>query len=149
MREAEQNISDIVRIGTSPITPVDYLTSFTSKFQAKNIQLQIIPFENNPENARHILSNLGRDIDVVMGIYDENTDQVYEKINTLTMQTLPLINSDEEYGSISFKRTVRVVRRFKGRRVYLLNAGWSHTIDALRKDIVENHPTIEVVNFPF
>ena len=148
VREAERGISDIVRIGTSPITPVDYLTSLASKFQAKNIQLQIIPFENNPENARHILSNLGRDIDVVMGIYDENTDQVYEKINTLTMQTLPLSILMKSTDQLALKEQLEW-SDLKGRRVYLLNAGWSHTIDALRKDIVENHPTIEVVNFPF
>lgn len=32
VREAERGISDIVRIGTSPITPVDCLTSLASKF---------------------------------------------------------------------------------------------------------------------
>lgn len=148
VREAERGISDVVRIGISPITPIDYLTSLASKFQAENIQLQIIPFENNPENARHILSNLGRDIDVVMGIYDENTDQVYEKINTLTMQTLPLSILMKGTDQLALKEQLEW-SDLKGRRVYLLNVGWSHAIDALRKDIVENHPTIEVVNFPF
>ena len=148
VREAERGISDVVRIGISPITPIDYLTSLASKFQAENIQLQIIPFENNPENARHILSNLGRDIDVVMGIYDENTDQVYEKINTLTMQTLPLSILMKSTDQLALKEQLEW-SDLKGRRVYLLNVGWSHAIDALRKDIVENHPTIEVVNFPF
>lgn len=148
VREAERGISDVVRIGISPITPIDYLISLASKFQAENIQLQIIPFENNPENARHILSNLGRDIDVVMGIYDENTDQVYEKINTLTMQTLPLSILMESTDQLALKEQLEW-SDLKGRRVYLLNAGWSHAIDALRKDIAENHPTIEVVNFPF
>lgn len=148
VREAERGISDVVRIGTSPITPVDYLTSLASKFQAENIQFQIIPFENNPENARHILSNLGRDIDVVMGIYDENTDKVYEKIHKLTVQALPLSILMESTDQLALKEQLEW-SDLEGRCVYLLNAGWSHAIDALRKDITENHPAVEIVDFPF
>lgn len=31
----------------------------------------MVPFENTPENAREILGNLGQNIDVVAGIFDE------------------------------------------------------------------------------
>ena len=37
----------------------------------QRIKFQVIPFENTPENAREILSHLGRNIDVVAGIFDE------------------------------------------------------------------------------
>ena len=49
------------------------------------------------------------------------------------MQTLQLINSDEGTDQLAFKEQLEW-SDLKGRRVYLLNAGWSHTIiDALRK----------------
>ena len=32
----------------------------------------MIPFENTPENAREILKNLGKNIDVIAGIFDES-----------------------------------------------------------------------------
>ena len=35
------------------------------------MKFQIVPFENTPENARNILGNLGQNIDVVGGIFDE------------------------------------------------------------------------------
>ena len=35
------------------------------------IKFQLVPFENTPENAREILKNLGQNIDVVAGIFDE------------------------------------------------------------------------------
>lgn len=31
----------------------------------------MVPYENNLENARRILANLGQDIDVVVGVFDE------------------------------------------------------------------------------
>lgn len=36
-----------------------------------DIKFQIVPFENTPENAREILANLGKNIDVVGGIFDD------------------------------------------------------------------------------
>lgn len=87
----ERGSSDIVRIGTSPLTPIDYLTNLVSELQKNNIQLKMVPFENNPENARQILDNLGKDIDVVMGIYDKLTDQYYQKTQRFTVETLPFM----------------------------------------------------------
>lgn len=35
------------------------------------MKFQLIPFENTPENAKEILTNLGQNIDVVAGIFDD------------------------------------------------------------------------------
>lgn len=37
----------------------------------RGLILQIIPFKNTPENAREILGNLGKNIDVIGGIFDK------------------------------------------------------------------------------
>ena len=37
-----------------------------------DIKFQLISFENTPENAREILGNLGQNIDVVAGLFDES-----------------------------------------------------------------------------
>ena len=49
---------DIIRIGTSSMTPAQVL-------------VDLWPFDNTPENAREILANLGQNIDVIAGIFDE------------------------------------------------------------------------------
>ena len=68
-----QESSNVIRIGTSPMTPAQLLVQLWPEIQARcpDIKFQIIPFENTPENAREILANLGRNIDVVGGIFDE------------------------------------------------------------------------------
>lgn len=72
-KNAMQEESNIVRIGTSPMTPAQLLMKEWPKIQVHcpEIKFQIIPFENTPENAREILGNLGRNIDVVGGIFDD------------------------------------------------------------------------------
>ena len=37
-----------------------------------DMKFQLVPFENTVENAREILANLGQNIDVVAGIFDDS-----------------------------------------------------------------------------
>ena len=72
-RNAMQKSDSLIRIGTSPMTPAQVLVDLWPKVQeyCPNIKFQLIPFDNTPENAREILGNLGQNIDVVAGIFDE------------------------------------------------------------------------------
>ncbi|UQT40595.1 hypothetical protein M5E89_06890 [Acidaminococcus intestini] len=65
--------AETIRIGSSPMTPAQVLVDLMPQLQDfdQRIKFQVIPFENTPENAREILSHLGRNIDVVAGIFDE------------------------------------------------------------------------------
>lgn len=68
--EAELNV---IRIGTLPMTPAQILVELWPDIHAlyPKIKFQLVPFENTPENAREILKNLGQNIDVVAGIFDD------------------------------------------------------------------------------
>lgn len=72
-QNAMQEDTQILRIGSSPLTPAQILLELWPKIQAycSDIKFQIIPFENTEENAREILKNLGNRIDVVAGIFDD------------------------------------------------------------------------------
>lgn len=66
-KNAMQETENVIRIGTSPMTPAQLLMQQWPRIQAHcpDIKFQIVPFENTPENAREILGNLGRNIDVL------------------------------------------------------------------------------------
>ena len=68
-----QEDSNIIRIGSSPITPAQLLMDLWSRVQAlhPNFIFHIVPFEIFSENAREILANLGKNIDIVGGIFDD------------------------------------------------------------------------------
>ena len=65
--------TNVIRIGTSPMTPAQVLVDLWPRVQeyCPNVKFQLVPFENTPENAREILANLGQHIDVVAGIFDK------------------------------------------------------------------------------
>ena len=63
-KNAMQEDENIIRIGSSPMTPAQLLMDLWSRVQTlhPDIKFQIVPFENTPENAREILANLGKNI---------------------------------------------------------------------------------------
>ncbi len=67
------NNENRIRLGTSLMTPCQFLMELWSKIHNifPELKFEIINFENTPENAREILKNLGQNIDVIAGIFDE------------------------------------------------------------------------------
>ena len=68
-----QNNDNMIRIGTSLMTPHQFLMDLWPQIHAlrPELKFQIVNFENTPENAREILGHLGQNIDIVAGIFDE------------------------------------------------------------------------------
>lgn len=73
-KNAVKKDTNVIRIGVSPMTPTQILVELWSKIHksCSELKFQMIPFENTPESAREILMNLGKNIDVVAGLFDEN-----------------------------------------------------------------------------
>lgn len=146
--EIDKGVSDTIRIGSSPITPVQYLIGMVPELQEAKVQFQIVPYENTPENARQILDNLGRDIDVVMGIYDKKTFSYYEKAECITIERLPLLIMMSKNDTLVTKESLDW-DDLSGRRLYLLGSNWSKIFDQMAQDIQIHHPDIELVRIPF
>lgn len=72
-KNAMQNNESVIRIGTSLMTPSQFLMDLWPQVHAlcPGLKFQMVNFDNTPENAREILGNLGRNIDIVAGIFDE------------------------------------------------------------------------------
>ena len=72
-RNAAGREQEVLRIGTSPMTPAQVLVDLWPKIQedCPGVKFQLVPYDNTPENAREILAHLGQNIDVVAGIFDE------------------------------------------------------------------------------
>ena len=55
------------------MTPPEVFVELWPKIQKiyPEMKFKLITFENTPENAREILANMGKNIDVIAGIFDE------------------------------------------------------------------------------
>ncbi|WP_286356324.1 LysR family transcriptional regulator [Ileibacterium valens] len=148
-KNAMQEDSNIIRIGSSPITPAQLLMELWSRVQAlhPNIKFQIVPFENTPENAREILANLGKNIDIIGGIFDDTM------LGVRCCAGLELIRGPF-YCAVSIHHRLATKDKLQlsdlyGENLLLMHRGWSRYVDQLRDDLWQNHPQINIVDFDF
>lgn len=148
-KNAMQEDTNVIRIGTSPMTPTQLLMQLWPKIQVHcpNIKFQIIPFENTPENAREILGNLGKNIDVVGGIFDETMLEL-RSCEGLELSREPFCCAVSVHHRLAAKDTLKIQDLY-GENLMLMRRDWSHYVDCLRDDIWQNHSQIHIVDFDF
>ena len=148
-RNAMQESSSVIRIGTSPMTPAQVLVDLWPKVQehCPNIKFQLVPFENTPENAREILANLGQNIDVVAGIFDETMLNL-RQCDGMELSREPICCAVSIHHKLAQKERL-AVQDLYGENLMLMRRDWSHYVDMLRDDIWKNHPQIHIVDFDF
>ena len=132
-----------IRIGTSIMTPAKFLLDVWAEIQKFNpyLKIELIPFENTPINSVEILKNLGKHIDIVAGLYDDNfliergcqAAHLYDKQLLLA---IPVTNS------LCSKHKIELAD-LKGQKVLLIRKNWNEYIDELREDLTANGVTIE------
>ncbi|WP_024345908.1 LysR family transcriptional regulator [Lacrimispora indolis] len=148
-RNAMKNGDNIIRIGSSPMTPAQSLVELWPKIQehCPDIKFQIIPFENTPENAREILKNLGQNIDIVAGIFDESLLD-YRQCAGTELSKIPICCAVSINHRLSAKDKLNIQDLY-GENLLLMRRGWSHYVDLLRDDLWKNHTQIQVIDFSF
>ena len=148
-KNAMQEDTNIIRIGSSPMTPAQLLMQIWPKIQehCPDIKFQIIPFENTPENAREILTNLGKNIDVVGGIFDE-TMLSFRNCAGLQLSREPLCCAVSIHHRLAAKDKL-LIEDLYGENLLMMRREWSHYVDKLRADLQQNHGQIHIVDFEF
>lgn len=148
-KNAMQEDTNVIRIGVSPITPAQILVELWPKIHVicPEIKFQLIPFENTPENAREILANLGQNIDVVAGIFDESMFGIRQCAG-FEISREPLCCAVSVQHRLAEKTKLKVQDLY-GENLMLIHRGWSQLVDRLRDDIWEKHSRINIVDFDF
>ena len=140
-KNAMQQDEQIIRIGTSPMTPAQVLLALWPKIHEHypNMKFQLVPFENTPENAKEILANLGQNIDIVAGIFDETLLDL-RKCKGFELMRNPICCAVSINHPLAEKDKLNLM---------LIHRGWSHYVDKLRDDLWMNHPQIKIIDFEF
>ena len=148
-KNAMQDNASVIRIGTSLMTPSQFLLDLWPQVHEVHSELkfQMVNFDNTPENAREILANLGQNIDIVAGIFDE-TMLGLRGCTALELMRVPICCAVSIYHPLAQKKILSLAD-LSGRRFMLMKRNWSKYVDKLRDDLWENYPEIEIVDFAF
>lgn len=146
-KKAMQEKDRVIRIGTSLMTPAQPIVAIWNRVQkmVPDLKLQLIPYINSPENAREILKNLGANIDVVAGIFDDTMLQL-RQCRGLELSRQPICCAVAASHRLAEKEML-TYQDLYGENFLMMHRGWSHYADELRDDIWKNHPQIHITDF--
>lgn len=148
-KNAMQNEDTVIRIGSSPMTPAQLLVQLWPEFQeyCPDMKFEIIPFENTPENAREILANLGKNIDIIGGIFDQTMLEL-RNCDGLELSREPFCCAVSIHHPLALKEKLQIHDLY-GPNLLLMHRGWSSYVDQLRDDLWKNHSEIHIIDFDF
>ena len=136
----------IVRVGVSPLTPANILVDLLPRIHqiCPDLQLQMVPFVNNIQNAIDILSHLGQDIDVVMGIFDSGLLSM-QSCRCIELFREPFRCAVSAHHRLAQKSSLSIQDLY-GEDLMLVHSVWGEQVIKLREDLAQ-HPQINVVTF--
>lgn len=139
----------IIRIGTSPMTPAQLLADLWAKIRVHcpELKFELVPYENTPENARELLGNLGQNIDVVGGIFDETMLNL-RCCAGLELSREPFCCAVSIHHRLAAKEKLEITDLY-GENLLLMKRNWSSYVDSLRDYLWANHSRINIVDFEF
>lgn len=148
-KKAGNDEDDVIRVGISPMTPPQVFVGLWPRIQEQypKVKFKLVPFENTPENAREILANLGQNIDVIAGIFDETMLEL-RKCNGVELSREPFCVAVALHHRLAGKK-VLTPEDLKGERLLMMRKGWSCYVDALRAELTEKYPEITIADFDF
>lgn len=142
-----QKEDSVIRIGTSPMTPGHFLMNLWEEIHetCPEIKIQLVPFENTMENSIEILKNLGHNIDIVAGLYDDHFLKA-RKCAALLMSNEPIRCAVSIYNSLS-RKTHLTISDIYDHTLMMIQRGWNVHLDAMRDELLQNHPQISITDF--
>lgn len=136
-----------IRIGTSLLRPcrplVDLCASAGSRMP---FRIEIVPFDDGREALRSAFDGLGESIDCFVGPFDTHAQATAPNF-------LKLMDVDCRIGVPAGHRLYGerslTWHDLDGESLTLVKEGESSIIDAMRRDIIEHHPGITIIDAPF
>lgn len=146
---AMQSEEKVIRIGSSLMTPAQFILELWPKIKehCPDIKFRIVPFENTPENAREILTNLGTNIDIVSGWFDESFLNCYG-CDALKLCSEPISCALSINHPLAFNEKIKLSDLY-GENVMLIRRGWNKYTDAIRDELLTEHPQINITDVSF
>lgn len=146
-RDIEKTQISTVRLGTSLLRPSRTIVELWSTVSANHpdIRLQIVPFDDTYDQWIRLLEDLGKEIDVVVGIYPSSLWN--RRCQVLKLSDIPLCCAVPRSHKLASKDRL-TFEDFKGEKILMVERGDTSYIDALRDDIITNHPEIFIVDVP-
>ena len=137
----------LIRVGTSLMRPGQRVIELWQEVsgQCPDIRLQLVPFDDRTKEYSVVVRGLGRDIDMFFGLVP--SDRFSSSCNILTLGFYPVCCAVPRSHPLS-RRQKLTIQDLYGEQLMMVYRGNSAYIDAVRDDLLQNHPQVEIVDTP-
>lgn len=146
-KQIEQAKKQTIRVGTSLLRPCRTIVNLWAAVSENypGIELQIVPFDDTYSEWLNLLENLGKNVDVVAGIYPST---LWKRCcQVLKITDIPLCCAVSRKNPLSAKNSLSI-KELYGETLLMVERGDTSYIDALRNEIEEHHPQIHIQDVP-
>lgn len=139
--------SQIIRVGSSLMRPGQSVVTLWKDVNRiyPEIKLELIPFDDQKDNYLEIVTNLGKDIDIIFGIFPST--RFDNRCNTLELGQQKLCCAVSMNNPLAGRKKMRIEDLY-GEKLIMIHRGDTAYIDALRNEIELKHPEIEIIDAP-
>ncbi len=136
-----------IRLGISMLAPGTSLISEFPTLRQKEpwMELELVDYRNNVDNAHSILANLGTGIDVVQAFYDQ---QLLERTGCQAyfQKNMPLRLAVPVRNPLSEKQEL-CLEDLRGSAILMPAEGLFKEMDAVRQEVRRHYPEIRIEDF--
>ena len=136
-----------IRIGTSLLNPcksiMDLWSSINQDSALPAFELEIVSFEDNKNSYQSMMASLGKNIDIIAGLYGYKWGE--NLFSTLELYRLPLCVAMSINHPLSSKKELDISNLY-GQTLMMMDRGESDYIEPLRHELESNHPDIHIFN---
>lgn len=146
-RHISQTSQSTVHIGTSLLFKCRMFPDTWSQVspQCPDLKVEILPISDHA-NLEELFSNLGSRYDLIEGVYGSI---IYPKLcNFLELQQTPICCAVSREHRLSGAKKLSL-EDLNGEYVVMPFEGIAQELDAMRKEIKENHPTIQIIDVAY
>ena len=137
----------IIRVGTTPVSPADTITRFWETIYEKwpQVKIQIVPFANSSQAVSDLFRHFGREIDVICGVADP-VHLKYRGCDGIVLEQVP-INAAVSLRHPFRKRETLRPSDLSDQEVMIMREGHMEEMDLIRKELVSLYPDIRIHDF--
>ena len=139
-------VSQTIRIGTSMMRPCNSLVELWERIHpdGQEYQFSIVPFNDDTDSLSAMLNALGNKIDCF--VTPCGSMALTMNYSFLPFQACPCAVAMSKKHPFA-KKAVLTWDDLDGESLLLIKCGESYIVDAIRDDIIREHPGIQVIDF--
>lgn len=146
-RRTLEDTAQIVRVGTSPVSPADTIAALWDRVYEKwpQLKIQIVPFANNEKAVERVFRNFGDEIDIICGVVDP-VHLRNRRCGGTVITHYPLNVAVSFHHPLAVRKTL-TLDDLKDYEIMIMRKGRMEVMDRIREDLSRDMSDLRIYDF--